>query len=52
MGQVKFLGVIPTAENAKAEGLALLKESSSDYEVAIVYDGLKNGFPTLFRIAK
>jgi Protein of unknown function (DUF3616) len=51
-GQVERLGVIPTAENAKAEGLTLLKESSSDYEVAIVFDGLKNGSPTLFGISK
>jgi Protein of unknown function (DUF3616) len=52
IGQIERLGVIPTDEGAKAEGLTLLKESSSGYEVAIVYDGLKNGSPTLFRIAK
>jgi hypothetical protein len=51
-GQVERLGVIPTAENAKAEGLTLLKESSLGYEVAIVFDGLKNGSPTIFGIAK
>lgn len=52
IGRVEFLGVIPTDEGAKAEGLMLLKESSSGYEVAIVYDGLKNGSPTRFGIAK
>jgi Protein of unknown function (DUF3616) len=51
-GRVERLGVIPTAENAKAEGLTLLKESSLGYEVAIVFDGLKNGSPTRFGIAK
>jgi Protein of unknown function (DUF3616) len=52
IGTIEFLGVIPTEEGAKAEGLTLLKESSSDYEIAIVYDGLNNGSPTLFRISK
>jgi Protein of unknown function (DUF3616) len=52
IGQIEFLGIIPTDEGAKAEGLTVLKESSSDYEVAIVYDGLKNGSPTIFTIAK
>jgi hypothetical protein len=52
IGRIEFLGVIPTDEDAKAEGLTLLKESSSGYEVAIVFDGLKNGSPTLFGIAK
>jgi Protein of unknown function (DUF3616) len=52
IGRIEYLGVIPTDEGAKAEGLTVLKESSSNYEVAVVYDGLKNGSPTLFRIAK
>jgi hypothetical protein len=52
IGRIEFLGVIPTDEDAKAEGLTLLKESSSDYEVGIVFDGLKNGSPTIFGIAK
>jgi hypothetical protein len=51
-GTIEFLGVIPTDEGAKAEGITVLKESSSAYEVAIVYDGLNNGSPTLFRISK
>ena len=52
IGRIEFLRVIPTDEDAKAEGLTLLKESSSDYEVGIVFDGLKNGSPTIFGIAK
>jgi Protein of unknown function (DUF3616) len=52
IGRIEYLGVIPTDEDAKAEGLTLLKESSSEYEVAIVFDGLKNGSPTIFGIAK
>jgi hypothetical protein len=52
IGRIERLGVIPTDEDTKAEGLMLLKESSSEYEFAIVYDGLKNGSPTIFGIAK
>jgi Protein of unknown function (DUF3616) len=51
-GRIEYLGVIPTDEGAKAEGLTLLKESSSGYEVAIVFDGSNNGSPTRFGIAK
>lgn len=52
VGQIKLLGKIPVDENAKAEGLALQKESDSYYEVLIVFDGVKNGAPTRFRIIK
>jgi hypothetical protein len=51
-GKIKHLGKIPTPKQGKAEGLALLKESSSDYEVLVVYDALKNGDPTRFKIEK
>jgi Protein of unknown function (DUF3616) len=51
-GQIKCLGEIPTHEEGKAEGLSLLKEGHSHYEVLIVFDGLKNGAPTRFRITK
>jgi hypothetical protein len=52
IGQSEFLGEIPVDENAKAEGLALLKESYSDYEVLIVFDGVKNGRPSRYKITK
>lgn len=52
VGKVKFLGEVPPTEAMKAEGLALLKENSSNYEVLIVYDSIKNGNPTRFRIPK
>jgi Protein of unknown function (DUF3616) len=52
IGRIEYLGVIPMDGDGKAEGLTLLKQSSSVYEVAIVFDGLKNGSPTLFGIAK
>ena len=52
IGRIEYLGVIPTPEGGKAEGLTLLRESSADYQVTIVYDGIENGSPTLFGIAK
>jgi hypothetical protein len=51
-GQIKQLGELPMYANTKAEGLALLKERDSDYEVVIIFDGVKNGAPARFRIAK
>lgn len=36
----------------KAEGITVLEESASDYTVLVVYDGVKNGRPTLFKIDK
>jgi hypothetical protein len=52
IGQIELLGEIPVDKNAKAEGIALLKESNSDYEVLIVFDGVENGAPTRFQITK
>ncbi|PZO42157.1 MAG: DUF3616 domain-containing protein [Pseudanabaena frigida] len=52
VGRLDILGELPVYENAKAEGLALLKESDSAYEVLIVFDGVKNGDPKRFRIIK
>lgn len=52
VGQLNLLGEIPSDGDGKAEGLALLKESDSDYEVLIVFDGKENGAPTRFSITK
>ena len=52
VGRIELLGEIPVYENMKAEGLALVKESESDYEVLIVFDGLKNGAPVRLKILK
>jgi Protein of unknown function (DUF3616) len=51
-GQLALLGEIPVDDGVKAEGIALLKESNSDYEVLIVFDGVENGAPARFRIIK
>jgi Protein of unknown function (DUF3616) len=52
IGQIEHLGEIPTPKDGKAEGLVMLEESPSDYEVLIIYDHLKNGAPTRLRIEK
>lgn len=52
IGRIELLGKIPVDDDMKAEGIALLKESNSDYEVLIVFDGVENGAPTRFRIIK
>jgi uncharacterized protein DUF3616 len=52
VGQCRLLGEVPTEPEAKAEGIMVVAESASAYEVIIVYDGRKNGGATRFRIAK
>ena len=48
----KLLGEIPTSKGDKAEGLALLREDDSSYEVLVVYDGAKDGRPTRMLVGK
>ena len=48
----KFLSKIPTKKNTKAEGLTILKETNSKYRILVVYDGVKEGDPTILEIAK
>jgi hypothetical protein len=52
VGKVELLGEVPPTVGMKAEGLALLKESASEYEVMLVYDTARNGGPTRFRLPK
>ncbi len=52
VGQIKLLGNISVDGDKKPEGLTLLKESDTNYEVLIVYDNVRNGEPTRFRITK
>ena len=37
---------------AKPEGVALIKESSHHWEILVVFDGLKDGHATRFRVEK
>lgn len=50
-GTLKPLGKIP-AHDAKPEGIAVLKETGTGYECVVVYDGLKKGGATRFRVAR
>lgn len=45
------LGTIPT-KGAKAEGITVLNETETTYEVIVVFDSLDNGKPTLFKVGK
>jgi hypothetical protein len=47
------LGRIPLPDkDAKAEGITLLQEDDSHYEVMIVYDGVHSGAATRFKLSK
>lgn len=49
---LKWLGEIPLPKGSKAEGVTVLEESDSQYEVLIVYDSAENGAATRFRVEK
>lgn len=51
-GRLRFLGPVPTPDEAKAEGLAVEKETDREYRVLVLFDGPKEGGPTRFRVAK
>ena len=46
------LGEVPAGPGCKAEGLALVAESDDAWEVLIVYDAVRAGSPTRFRVSK
>ncbi|QDU94115.1 hypothetical protein Pla8534_19010 [Lignipirellula cremea] len=49
----KSLGVIPLPnDQSKAEGIAVVSETDTHYDVLIVFDGPTNGQPTQFRVEK
>jgi hypothetical protein len=48
-GQTTLLGTIPTPCGAKAEGITVLEENPSGYDVLIVYDSAQDGGMTVFR---
>lgn len=49
--ELESLGQIKTAD-AKAEGITVIEETKTDYLAIIVFDSLKNGKPSLYRIGK
>ena len=50
--RLRLLGALPTPAGAKAEGMVVLKESDTQYDVAVVYDGITGGAPARFLITK
>ncbi|MEM1368585.1 MAG: DUF3616 domain-containing protein [Cyanobacteria bacterium P01_H01_bin.15] len=52
VSQIQLLGEIQTPPNSKAEGITVLQETENEYEIIIVYDGAKQGWPTIFRVDK
>lgn len=51
LGEFEFPPEIQ-AKGAKVEGIDLIQETSTEYQIIIVYDSLENGKPGLFRIDK
>ena len=52
VGRIELLGDLPAGAGGNAEGLALLDEAGAEYQILVVFDGVKNGGPTRFRVTK
>jgi hypothetical protein len=52
LGRLEWLGKIATEKEAKAEAVTVLEESDTAYELLIVFDGLKDGEATRYRVMK
>jgi hypothetical protein len=50
--QVTLLGEFPRIDDGKAEGMAVLAETATDYRLLVVFDGAKEGGPTVFKAPK
>ena len=52
VGKVTPLGEIRPPEKSGAEGIVLLQEGDTAYELIVVFDGVKNGGAQRIRVAK
>ena len=52
IGKLELLGEIPTPDKGKAEGLAIVEEESTHYDLIIVYDGVEDNVAQCFRVDK
>jgi len=54
IGTVRLLGEIRSPEGGKAEGVTMLQEDDEDYDLLIVYDGVKGQQRIMqrFRVSK
>jgi hypothetical protein len=53
IGKVIKLGEIDSPDGGKAEGILVMEATgSSSYEFMIIFDGVKNGSPMLFKFSK
>lgn len=50
--RITLLGEFPRVDGGKAEGMALLAETVSEYSLLVVFDGAKQGGPTVFKVPK
>jgi len=52
IGKVSSLGEIPIPDKGKAEGIAVVEEGTTYYDVIIVYDGIEDNVAQCFRADK
>lgn len=51
-GVMTLLGTLPTGRGGKPEGLAVLSQDDSHYELLLLYDGLSRGGPQRLKVRK
>lgn len=49
---IKFLSKIDAAKDTRAEGLMVMNEEDSSYQILVVYDGVAKGNPTILKVKK
>lgn len=49
---VKFLSKIDAKKDTRAEGLMVMNEENSSYQLLVVYDGVAKGNPTILEVKK
>jgi hypothetical protein len=52
LGQIRLLGEIHPPQDGKAEGVVVLQQNDTKYQLLIVYDGAKNKAMQSFHLAK
>lgn len=51
-GVVRLLGAVSTPLGAKAEGLEVLDDDGEELTILVLFDGIENGCPSLYRVKR
>jgi len=52
LGRLRHLGTLPRPQGGKAAGITVLDETVDHVDALVIYDSVKGGAPTIFRLRK